>query len=60
MEQEPRTELYRKELNDARRKAERYGLPFFVFRGKIFPNEPVPMALREADEYVQMLWDALA
>jgi hypothetical protein len=56
---EPR-ELFWKELNDARRKADRYGLPFFIFRGELYPNEPSPIAERGANEYEQMLWDALA
>jgi hypothetical protein len=60
MEQNQQTELYLKELNDARLKAGRYGLPFYLFRGRIYATEGPSKALAEATEHAQMLWDALA
>ena len=50
-------ELYLKEQGDAKRKAERYGLPFAVFRGTVIFNDG--RLRRPANEVEQMLWDAL-
>lgn len=51
-------ELFNKEMTDARRRSQRYGLPFFVFRGKIYYADGRPS--ETVTEPVQMLWDALA
>ena len=50
--------LYNKGLTDAKLRADRYGLPFLVFRGKVHYFDGRPDL--DATEGEQILWDALA
>lgn len=52
-------ELRLKELADAKKKAETRGVPYFLYRGWVYPvDKSAPP--RRASEVEQIFWDALA
>lgn len=52
-------ELRAKELTDARKKAQSRGVPYFVFRGRVYSLDNSTPS-RIASEVEQMFWDALS
>ena len=52
-------ELRKKELADARKKAETRGVPYYLYRGWVYSIDK-SAAPRRASEVEQIFWDALA